>query len=210
MSHSLHRSGSVCSLKNDFVILVTPAVNINHVGSGPKLWQGLDIITEVGPNNIGSYETGTIYSGVTIDEIRNSMPETPRVRCCFDSREKIFEVLKRIAELDLGLSVTVSGLNEDIIEMASELSIKPHSVNYSIGVFGKTEVLAPEQILDIMTMCGHGMISRDLVAKAIDEVKSGKKTPREAAEMVAQPCVCGIFNVTRAANLLAKYVPQTV
>lgn len=207
MSHSLHRSGSTCSLKNDFVILVTPAVNINHVGSGAKLWQVLDIITEVGPNNIGSYETGTIYSGVTLEEIRNSMPETPRVRCCFDSRDKMQEVLRRIKELDLGLSVTVSGLNEDILEMSRELSIKPHSVNYSLGVYGKTELLAPEQILDIMTMCGHGMISKDLVAKAIEEVKAGRKTPRQAAEMVAQPCVCGIFNVTRATELLAKYVP---
>ena len=96
MSHSLHRRGSICSLKDDFVILVTPAVGINHEGSGPKLWKVLDIITEIGPNNIGSYETGTIYSGVTIEEIRNSMPETPRVRCCFDSKEKMFEVLRRI------------------------------------------------------------------------------------------------------------------
>jgi hypothetical protein len=208
MSHSLHRRGSACSLKDDFVILVTPAVNINHKDSGPKLWKILDIVTEAGPNNIGSYETGTIYTGVTIDDIRNNMPETPRVRCCFDSKEKMFEVLKRIKEEELGLSITVSGLNDDILDMCQELDIKPHSVNYSLGIHGATEKLPPEEVLEILTMCGHGMISKDLVAKAIEQVKRGKKTPHEAAVMVAQPCVCGIFNVSRAEKLFSKYIEK--
>ena len=208
MSHSLHRRGSACSLENDFVILVTPAVGVNHVGSGPKLWKVLDIVTEVGPNNIGSYETGTIYSGVTIEEIRNSMPETPRVRCCFDSKEKMFEVLRQIKEADLGLSITLSGLNADILDMCGQLDIQPHSVNYSLGIYGATEKLPAEELLEIITMCGHGMISRDLVAKAIEDVKSGRKTPYDAAVMVSQPCVCGIFNVARAERLLAKYLPE--
>ncbi len=206
MTHSLHRRGSACSLKDDFVILVTPAVNVNHVGSGPKLWKVLDIITEVGPNNIGSYETGTIYTGATIEEIRGNMPETPRVRCCFDSKEKMLEVVRRIKEEDLGLSVVLSGLNEDILDMCQELDIKPHSVNYSLGVHGATELLPPEEVLELITMCGHGMISKDLVVKAIEEVKKGKKSPYDAAVMVGQPCVCGIFNVSRAEKLLSKYI----
>jgi hypothetical protein len=206
MTHSLHRRGSACSLKDDFVILVTPAVNVNHVGSGPKLWKVLDIITEVGPNNIGSYETGTIYTGATIEEIRENMPETPRVRCCFDSKEKMLEVVRRIKEEDLGLSVVLSGLNEDILDMCQALDIKPHSVNYSLGVHGATELLPPEEVLELITMCGHGMISKDLVVKAIEEVKKGKKSPYDAAVMVGQPCVCGIFNVSRAEKLLSKYI----
>lgn len=208
MTHSLHRRGSACSLKDDFVILVTPAVNVNHIGSGPKLWKVLDIITEVGPNNIGSYETGTIYTGATIEEIRENMPETPRVRCCFDSKEKMFEVVRRIKDEDLGLSVVLSGINEDILDMCHELDIKPHSVNYSLGVHGATELLPPEEVLELITMCGHGMISKDLVTKAIEEVKKGKKTPYDAAVMVGQPCVCGIFNVSRAEKLLSKYIQE--
>lgn len=209
MSHSLHRRGDSCSLKDDFVLLITPAVGINHEAAGPKLWQILDIVTEVGPNNIGSYETGTIYSGVTIEDIRNNMPETPRVRCCFDSKEKMFETLKRIQELDLGLSVTISGLNDDILDMCQELDIEPHSVNYSLGIHGATEKLPPEEVLEVLTMCGHGMISKNLIQKAIVEVKNGKKTPEEAAVMVAQPCICGIFNVTRATKLFEKYQPSS-
>jgi hypothetical protein len=208
MTHSLHRRGSACSLKDDFVILVTPSVDVNHLGSGPKLWKILDIITDVGPNNIGSYETGTIYTGVTIEEIKVNMPETPRVRCCFDSKEKMFEVIRRIKEEDLGISIVISGLNDDILDMCQELDIEPHSVNYSLGVHGATELLPTEEVLEVLTMCGHGMVGKNLVSKAIDEVKKGKKTPYEAAVMVAQPCVCGIFNVSRAERLFTRYVTK--
>ena len=183
MSHSLHRRGCKESLKDDFVILITPSVGINHENSGPMLWKILDIITDVGPNNIGSYETGTIYTGVTIEQIKESMPETPRVRCCFDSKEKMFEVLKRIKELDAGLSVTISGINEDVLEMANKLDIKAHSINYSLGIFGRTELLPPEEVMEFITMCGHGMISKDLVIKTINDVRKGKKSLRDAAKI---------------------------
>lgn len=206
MTHSLHRRGCVESLKDDFVILVTPAVGINHQDAGPKLWKILDIITEVGPANIGSYETGTIYTGVTIDDIKANMPETPRVRCTFSSKEKMLEVLRRVKEADLGLSITVSGLNDDVLDMAKELGIKPHSINYSLGIFGRTDLLPAEEVLEYITMCGHGMISRNLVIKLIEDVRRGRKTVKEAAIQMAQPCVCGIFNPDRAEKLLRKYV----
>ena len=138
------------------------------------------------------------------------MPETPRVRCCFDSKEKMFEVLKRIKELDAGLSVTISGINEDVLEMANKLDIKAHSINYSLGIFGRTELLPPEEVMEFITMCGHGMISKDLVIKTINDVRKGKKTLRDAAKIIAQPCVCGIFNVNRAEKILSKYVSRQV
>ena len=37
MTHSLHRRGAPETLENDYVLLVTPAVGINHVGSKEKL-----------------------------------------------------------------------------------------------------------------------------------------------------------------------------
>jgi len=38
----------------------------------------------------------------------------------------------------------------------------------------------------------------------IHQVKKGKKSLREAAEELAKPCQCGIFNPQRAEKLLAK------
>jgi hypothetical protein len=55
-------------------------------------------------------------------------------------------------------------------------------------------------------MCGHGLISHNFARKMIDWVKLEKATPHQAARYLARPCVCGAFNMERAAELLAKAV----
>jgi hypothetical protein len=52
-------------------------------------------------------------------------------------------------------------------------------------------------------MCGHGLTSSGLVEKMIEDIRKGKTSPQKASEKLAKPCVCGIFNTTRAAELLA-------
>ena len=208
MTHSLHRRGTAESLKNDYVLLVTAAADINHEGSKDKLQKVLEIVWEVGPANIGSYNTGTILAGTDIETIKNSLNEVPRVRCSFSSKEKIWQAVQKIKDLDLGMSVTVEGPTEDILEECHRLGIEPHSVNLSMDIWGKKEELPPEEILEFVTMCGHGLISQHLVKKAIDEVKTGKRTPRSAAVLIGRPCVCGIFNPDRAEELFQKYVPK--
>ncbi len=207
MTHSLHRRGSPESLRDDYVLLATAAAGVNHEGSKDKLRRVLEIVYEEEPANVGSYETGTIYAGVSMEDIKASLAEVPRVRCCFSSREKMKRVLQRVKEMDLGISITVSGLIDEVLEMARELGIKPHSINLSLDIWGKKEELPSEEVLEFVTMCGHGLISKDLVEKCIADVRSGKRTPRQAAELIARPCVCGIFNPDRAENLLARYAP---
>lgn len=207
MTHSLHRRGTPESLKEDYVLLVTAAADVNHWGSKDKLRQILEVVYEVGPCNIGSYDTGTILVGIKIDEIKAALAEVPRVRCCFSSREKIMEAVRRIQELDLGMSVTVEGPTDDIVEWSQELGLTPHSVNLSLDIWGRKEELPPEEVLEFVTMCGHGLISRYLVEKLIVDVKAGRKTAKEAAVLTGQPCVCGIYNPDRAAKLFEKYVP---
>ncbi|BCV25259.1 hypothetical protein [Gelria sp. Kuro-4] len=210
MTHSLHRLGSPESLKNDFVLLVTPAVGINNVGSQEKLREILDYIFELGPTNIGSYETGTIFSGATLEEIKAKLSETPRVRVCFSSSEKVKKLVQFIKEKDYGLSVTISGLITEINDIARSLDIKPHSINLSLGIYGKTADLPGPEVLEFVTMCGHGMISRELVERLIADVKAGRRTPENAAKEMARPCVCGIFNTDRAIQLLQKYAPTSI
>ena len=125
MTHSLHRRGSEESLENDYIILVTAAYGYNHEGARDKLLQVLDVVFEAEPDNLGSNETGTIYSGVTLDEIKENLTDVPRVRCCFASKEKMFKVIRKINEMDLGLSVVISGLIDNVVDMANELDLKP-------------------------------------------------------------------------------------
>lgn len=207
MTHSLHRRGSSASLANDYVILVTPAVGFNDEGAPDKLREALEVVLEAEPANIGSYATGTVFAGATPEEIRQGLWEQPRVRCAFAGREQVKRVLEELKKKDLGLSVTVSGLTDEVLDLAREVGLKPHSINLSLGVWGNTAVLPSEDVLEFVTMCGHGLISRYLVEKAIDLVRRGRRTPEQAARMIAPPCVCGIFNPVRAAELFRKYVP---
>lgn len=207
MTHSLHRRGTDESLKNDYVVLVTAASGVNHVGSKEGMYKILDVVFEIGPDNIGSNETGTVLSGVTLEEIRAGFTKVPRVRCNYASREKVFGAIKKIKELDTGMSVTISGPTGEILDMCKELGIKPHSVNFSLDIWGKMEKLPAEEVLELLTMCGHGLISRYLVEEIMEKVKEGKMTPQKAAEKIGHPCVCGIYNPVRAEKLLTKIVP---
>ncbi|KJS23657.1 MAG: hypothetical protein VR72_00690 [Clostridiaceae bacterium BRH_c20a] len=208
MTHSLHRRGTEESLKDDYVLLVTSAYGFNHEGSKDKMRKVLDEVFELGPSNIGSYDTGTILSGVDIQEIRDALNDVPRVRCAFSSKEKMKQVLKRIKELDQGLSVTVSGLTEEVLDIAKELEIQPHCINLSLEIWGNVKELPSEEVLELVTMCGHGLISSGLVEDCIEKIKKGRMTAKDAAVKISHPCVCGIYNPDRAEKLLEKYVPQ--
>ena len=120
----------------------------------------------------------------------------------------MFKVIKKIHEMDLGLSVVISGLIDNVIDMANELDIKPHTVNLSLEVWGNVETLPPEDVLEVVTMCGHGLVASGLVEKYIEDVTKGKISPRKAAEKVAHPCVCGFFNPDRAEKIFAKYAQK--
>lgn len=208
MSHSLHRRGSMESLRHDYLLLVTAASGINSANSKEKLRRVLDLVWEIGPINTGSNEVGTILSGVSVEEIKAEFTEVPRVRCVFDSEEKMREIIGRLIEMDLGISVTVSGPRAEVEKMCRDFGIKPHSANFSLDIWGRREKLPPEEILEFITMCGHGMISKALVVDTIERVKAGKMTPEEGAVRMGSPCVCGFFNPTRAIMALEKYVPK--
>ena len=208
MSHSLHRRGSMESLRHDYLLLVTAASGINSANSKEKLRRVLDLVWEIGPINTGSNEVGTILSGVSVEEIKAGFTEVPRVRCVFDSEEKMREISGRLIEMDLGISVTVSGPRAEVEKMCRDFGIKPHSANFSLDIWGRREKLPPEEILEFITMCGHGMISKALVVDTIERVKAGKMTPEEGAVRMGSPCVCGFFNPTRAIMALEKYVPK--
>lgn len=208
MSHSLHRRGSMESLRHDYLLLVTAASGINSANSKEKLRRVLDLVWEIGPINTGSNEVGTILSGVSVEEIKAGFTEVPRVRCVFDSEEKMREIVGRLIEMDLGISVTVSGPRAEVEKMCRDFGIKPHSANFSLDIWGRREKLPPEEILEFITMCGHGMISKALVVDTIERVKAGKMTPEEGAVRMGSPCVCGFFNPTRAIMALEKYVPK--
>jgi hypothetical protein len=206
MSHSLHRLGSSESLKRDYVFLCTPAQGINSTGATQKLIEILDILLEVGPVNLGFYNQGAMMSGICIEAIKENINDNSRLRCCFDSREKIKEVLKRVNAKNFGLSIVISGLITEIIDIAKELSLKPHTINISCGVFGRVDRLPEAKALEISTMCGHGMIAHRFTTSTIEKFKKDQISLDEAIQLMGEPCTCGIYNPTRAREILQSTI----
>jgi hypothetical protein len=71
-----------------------------------------------------------------------------------------------------------------------------------MGRWGNTDRLPPLEVLQLNTMCGHGMVAVGLINEVIEDIKAGKSTVEEGAERLFAPCMCGIFNPHRAALIL--------
>jgi len=206
MTHSLHRLGTEDSLKGDYVFLCTPAKGINDKGSTLKLIRILEILLEVGPTNIGFYGHGSLMDDISIEAIKKSIHDTSRLRCCFDDGEKLEEVLRIIKNEDLGLSITVSGLLSELKDICEELDLEPHTINISCGIFGRIDRLPRPKILEISTMCGHGMIGHGLVEVIIQRLQEGNLDIDEAIYRLGKPRTCGIFNPSRANNIIQDII----
>ncbi len=205
MTHSLHRCGSAESLKNDYVLIARSSIDVNRVGCGPKFQRIRQILNSVGPVNTGLAETGeNMAHGLDVKRWLERTSDDTIICSVFSSKDKLRRVLQQIKEQELGISITVSGLVDEVFGVAKELDLKPHTVNLSLGIHGKTELLPPQDVLQETTMCGHALVSTELTKKLKAEVAAGKITTKEAARQLAEPCVCGIFNMERAEALLQE------
>ncbi|HEX2924253.1 MAG TPA: hypothetical protein VHS28_09520 [Chloroflexota bacterium] len=212
MTHSLHRVGTAESLNGDFVLICRSAIPLNNQGAGVKIGRMLEIIFEAGPANIGSLETGDLLPrGIDVPALVEAMgrDDTSGIRCSFSSREKLTRVLRRFMEEDLGISVTVSGIIDDVFSMCDEVGLEPHSINLSLGVHGNTDLLASEEVREFTTMCGHGLVAGALVEKAMADVRFGRCSAREGAVAAGLPCACGLYNIDRAEAILSRMVPKS-
>jgi hypothetical protein len=202
MTHTLHRTGSPESLSRDYVLLFMPSKDINHVGSGPKLRRMLEICLENGAIRIGDCRLGNEYYQGGVDKLLAHVEDRAVVHGVFNDPDKVVSTLKQLKAEDLGLSVVVSGLFEKVRECCGKSGLTPHTVNNTLGRWGKTDRLPPQDVLELNTMCGHGMVTVKLIEDTAAKVKRGEMTAEQGAERLFKPCMCGIFNADRAARLL--------
>jgi len=203
MTHSLHRSGTPESLRGDYVWFMYQAKGINDRDIAPKAMEFIAAAEAVGSENWGDVKSGSILE-FPVEEIKARVTDKSRLRGVFTRREQVVEFLKIIKEKDLGISVVISGLLDEVLPACREAGVTPHTVNYSLGVWGKKELLPSGDTLAVTTMCGHHQIAPALVEKKVQEVRRGRKTPEQAARELALYCPCGIFNQVRAARLVEE------
>jgi len=192
------------------VVLGCPSTGINKKGSAPKTREYLRIAYTHHPINEGDMKTGNIYN-TTIDEILDRVTDGTIVQVTYDCRENVVALLKELKEKRPGISITVSGVTDIVQGMMDEAGLgRIHTVEYSMGTWGKTERLPDFDVLRITTMCGHAMIANDLVGKMLRDVKRGRRTLDEVAVVMAECCTCGNLNLTRAKKILTEMSPLYV
>lgn len=182
MTHSNHRQGTCSNLSNDFVALA--------------FTKEKEVPAEIRQR----------WTNICLHY--DPVHTTPRrwQHYVFDHKEKVTNLLKDLKAADLGLSVTISGLFDQVWDCCKTSDVTPHSVNHSLGFWGRVEKLPPLRILEFTTMCGHEKISSNLVWHLAEMVQKGSFSVEEAVSEMGRPCLCDLFNKVRAAVLLRKLV----
>lgn len=210
MSHSLHRFGTPENLKNDFCIYSRAAKGVNRDTCGDGLRRTLSIYMANNAVNFGSSHAGRSYlAGLNPEEYAKTLDNSYGVIATFDDRNSVKGVLSQLKEAQLGISVVVSGLIDEVKQVAAEVGLKPHTALLSLGIYGKRALLPEDEVLEITTMCGHSLVSQEKAREVIGRVKRGGLTPEKGALELARACPCGIFNAKRCAQLLEKQRGET-
>jgi len=206
MTDTLHRCVSDEDLGREFIVFCAMAKGINERGWGKRARQFAEICMKHSPVNIGdiSQFIHGNFSEKAKAIVQNISDRSDEVKFVFTDLDSLVGVLTELREADLGISIDVTG-DEELVERAlRKAKLRKHSVEHSLGVRGRVERLPPRQILELTTMCGHGMVPASAVNMIINELKLGRLTAAEAADLLSIPCVCGIVNTERAAKLLEQ------
>ncbi len=208
MTHTNHRQGTIASLEKDWVVQIRRARGINDRDASPKLRKFLELSLEYRPVCAGCSKIGnslTVGWEKLIEDVGN-LEDSHNAHVVFDSASNLAQFIRKLDQAGLGLSVIVSGLHTELDMMCRQAGIRRHTAQYSLGVWGKTELLPHPKILEITTMCGHGTIPFNLVRRMATAVKMRRIGLEEAAVELGKPCVCGVFNTSRAQSLLLEYI----
>jgi hypothetical protein len=205
MTNTLHRQGTLESLKNDYVIFAYTAKGITREGSAPKLQEFMRICLKYHPINIGDSKQGNIHQDdIDIQKLISNQGDGAGAAAVFSDLDTLQQVVEELIQADLGISINISGLLDEVRECCQRAGIQRHSVEHSLGFWGAKDRLPEREILEFNTMCGHGMVSFNLIRKMIEYVKLRRLTPKKAATIMAKCCECGVFNPIRAEMLLEK------
>jgi len=219
MTNTLHRFGEPESFRDDYIVFIMASRGANHNGAPEKVQAFLNAALKYNPVNIGNGLIGSMYrpekdlsftkvyitgrtERIPAEKAIASLEKSMHAAVVFDTRAAMEGFLKEVKELNLGLSVNVSALADEVRTACRNNGITIHSIEYSLGFHGDLFRLPDRHVLSLTTMCGHGMISANFARKLIDRVKEARITPEKAAGYMAKFCVCGAFNTSRAVRIL--------
>jgi hypothetical protein len=154
---------------------------------------------------MGESKQGNIHQNdIDREKLITNLKDGAGAVAVFTNLDTLQKVVEELIQADLGLSIIISGLLDEVRQCCRRAGIERHSVEHSLGIWGAKDRLPDRQTLEFNTMCGHGMVSFNLIRKMIEYVKLRRLTPKEASRVMAKCCECGAFNPARAEILLEK------
>jgi hypothetical protein len=199
MTHTLNRRGlSEAKLDEEIVVLFM----VQQQEKEQKLERMAPIVEAV-----LKYKPANIIGapmGLDEEQLKKLLPRGGIITAVFNNQEDVRKLIAEVKEKKLGISMVLSGLFSDVRCLCQANDLKEHTYNISLGIFGKTGKLPDEKTLEIVTQCGHALISPHLVKAIVKKIKRGKMTPEEGSKLLIKPCVCGIGNPQRMEKLLSE------
>ena len=178
MTNTLHRQGAPESLKHDYVIFAHTAKGITREGSAPKLREFMRICLKYHPVNIGENKQGNmLQDDIDIQKLIANLSDGAVASAVFTDLDTLQKVIEELIRADLGISINISGLLDEVHACCQKAGIDRHSAEHSLGFWGAKDRLPEREILEFNTLCGHGMVSFNLIRKMIEYVKLRRLTP---------------------------------
>ena len=199
MTHTLNRRGLSEARPGEEIVVLFMVQQKEKEQKLPGMVPIVETVLKYKPANIIGAPMG-----LNEEQIRKLVPRGGILTAVFNSPEDVRKVIAEVKEKKLGISMVISGLFSDVRCLCRENNLKEHTFNLSLGIFGKTENLPDEKTLEIVTQCGHALISPHLVKDIVKKIRRGKMTPEEGAQLLIKPCVCGIGNPRRMEKLLSE------
>jgi len=222
MTHSNHRRGDRESLQQDWIVFAAPGTELDTDTNKHKRF--IEILVEHKPVNLvtnagvegDSYRLRAVQGW---DASMNSgIHEASTVQAILDfikpksgagvytNKESVQRVVNDLVDAELGFSIVISGIFDEVFDICEKAGIEAHTVNISGETLGKISLLPKPKILEITTMCGHHFVADSLVKHLIERVRRGEIRAEEAAVEMAKQCTCNFFNVERAKRLINEYI----
>ena len=206
-------------IHDDFIVFAMASRGLNDDDLVEKYRVFLRLALKHNPVNIGDATKGGLLRprcdlNPTAHWKRSSLTDPEQViagidgpttvAAVFDSYQSMKKFVEEVKAADIGISVNISAPIDEALRCCQEAEITRHSVEYSLGFRGRVEKLPDATVLELSTMCGHGMVSANFTKKMIDWVKENRRTPEQAATYMARFCICGVFNLARATRILTE------
>jgi len=204
-------------VKNDFIVFAMASRGVNDDDLVEKYRAFLRLALKHKPVNIGDATKGGMLRPrrdlnptahwkreqlASPDEVIAGIEGHTTVAAVFDDYENMKGFVDEVRDASLGISINISAPIDEAQRCCRETGIARHSVEYSLGFCGRVDKLPDATVLELSTMCGHGMLSANFVKKMIDWVKENRRSPVEVSRTMARFCSCGVFNTSRAERIL--------